>query len=245
MRKLAVVLSVMAISSFAMADILFDNGPLSTGNLCGGQQAPAGTTWSEVQPPGSIAGYGVQLSAGNRLADDFVVPAAGWNITDVSFFGYQTGSVSNTINNINLRIWNGVPGAAGATVVWGDTTTNKLNTAGVTSANMYRVFTGTPGTTRKIFNLPATVGTTLAGGTYWLDWQMGGTGASGPWHPQVTITGQPGKPGANGRQYTTTGWAAVVDGGVGQDLSFVVNGTVVPEPAALALLALGLIIRRR
>ena len=72
-----------------------------------------------------------------------------------------------------------------------------------------------------------TVGTVLAPGTYWLDWQTGGTLASGPWAPPVTILGQTAKPGANGLQYTTT-WAAALDTTFQQDLPFIIEGVLLP-----------------
>lgn len=240
MRKLALVLGLM--STLAMGAELYNNGPLSTGAVSSnGVNAPAGTTWSECQPPGTIAGYGWQQTAGNRVADDFTVPAGGWTIQGIDLFGYQTGATSNTYTSVRMQIWNGVPEAAGSAVVWGNTTTNILGTGSF--ANMYRIFTAQPGTTRQIMKLPLNVSVNLPAGTYWLDTTATGSLASGPWMPQVTITGQPGKPGANGRQRTSTGWAAVLDGGVGQDFPFIITG--VPEPAALALLALGLVIRRR
>lgn len=242
MRKLALVLAFVALGSLATGAVLYDNGPLSTGNMSSnGVAAPAGTTWSEVQPPGTIAGFGNQLSANNRVADDFTIPAGqSWTINSIDFFGYQTGASSLTLNAVNVRIWSGQPGTG--TVVFGDTTTNRFN--GGAFSNIYRIFTATPDQTRKIMQYNATIGTTLGAGTYWVDWQTGGTLSSGPWAPQVTILGQPGKPGANGMQQVSgASWALVNDGGVNQDFPFLING--VPEPAALALLALGLLLRRR
>ena len=32
-----------------------------------------------------------------------------------------------------------------------------------------------------------TIGTSLTEGTYWIDWQTGGTLASGPWAPPIAI----------------------------------------------------------
>ena len=72
-------------------------------------------------------GFGAQLSAGNRVADDFTVTdAAGWAIDTITFFAYQTVSgTTSTITSLNLQIWDGPPNAGG-TVIWGDTTTNIL-----------------------------------------------------------------------------------------------------------------------
>ena len=122
------------------------------------------------------------------MADDFTVPAGGWNISTITFYAYQTGSTTtSTINDVNLQIWDGPPGVG--SVVFGDTTTNRL--AGSSWSNIYRVLdTGLTDTTRPIMADVVTVNTILPAGTYWLDWQSGGTLASGPWAPPVTIVGQ-------------------------------------------------------
>ena len=96
-----------------------------------------------------------------------------------------------------------------ASVVFGDTTTNRL--AGSSFSNIYRVLdTGLTDTARPIMADVVTVNTTLPAGTYWLDWQTGGTLASGPWAPPVSILGQTGKPGANGA--TVFGWRRLCSG---------------------------------
>ena len=73
------------------------------------------------------------------------------------------------------------------------------------------------------------MGTTLAAGTYWVDWQLSGSLGSGPWAPAVTLAGQTNAPGANAVQYvgSTSTWQAVVDTGSSapQDFPFVVEGS--------------------
>lgn len=213
--------------------ILFDNGPLVThpGGGSGGADASA----LQTALGNSTYGFGHAVSSGFRVADDFTVPAGGWNISQITFFAYQTGSTTTTtINHVNLRIWDGPPGQGGSNIVFGDTTTNRL--AGSSFSNIYRVLdTGLLDTARPTMADVATVGTTLAAGTYWLDWQTGGTLASGPWAPPVTLLGQVGKPGANGQQYSpTTGlWSAAIDTGNGsaQDFPFIIEGTVASGPS--------------
>ena len=209
------------------AAVLYDNGPLVThpGAGAGGADASAVQTALLL----STYGFGHAVSSGFRVADDFTVPAGGWNISTIKFFAYQTGSTTtSTINAVNLRIWDGVPGAAGSNVVFGDTTTNRL--ASSTWANMYRVLdTALTGNTRPIMADTVNVNITLPAGTYWLDWQTGGTLASGPWAPPVSILGQTAKPGANGLQYDPTAmtWNSLTDTGAGavQDLPFIIEGT--------------------
>jgi len=200
--------------------VLYDNGPLVThpGGGAGGADASALQTALGM----GTYGFGAQVSAGNRVADEFTVTdAAGWTIDTITFFAYQTGSgTTSTINALNLQIWNGAPNGGGV-VVWGDTSTNIL--ASSVWSNIYRVLdTALTDTQRPIMACVATVGTTLPPGTYWLDWQFGGTLASGPWQPAVSILGQTTT--GNAMQYTPAGgWANLVDVGP-QGLPFIVEG---------------------
>ncbi len=172
----------------------------------------------------STYGFGNQASAGNRVADDFTVTGGGWFVDSMTFFGYQTGSsTTSTFTGLNLRIWDGPPDDAGSMVVFGDTTTNRL--ASTTWSNIYRVLdTGLLDSTRPVMALVATVNTFLPAGTYWVDWQADGTLASGPWAPPISILGQTTT--GNAKQFTTTGWADLIDTGSGtvQGLPFIVEG---------------------
>ena len=212
------------------AAILFDNGPLTThpGGGFGGANASAVQTALGL----TTFGFGHAISTGFRMADDFTVPAGGWNISTITFYAYQTGSTTTTtIDNVNLQIWNGVPGVG--SVVFGDTTTNRL--AGSSFSNIYRVTdTALTASNRPIMADVVTVNTTLPAGTYWLDWQTGGTLSSGPWAPPVSILGQTAKPGSNGLQFDPTAgtWNPSVDTGANaqQDLPFVIEGQVAGNP---------------
>jgi hypothetical protein len=181
-------------------------------------------------------GAGHQVVNGNRVADDFTVPASGWMIDTVTFFAYQTNSTTtSTFTAVNLRIWDGPPGGGG-TVVWGDTTTNILDTTSF--AGIFRVSETTLGANnRPIMANIVNVNTSLPAGQYWLDWQTDGTLASGPWAPPVTINGQ-----------TTTGDALQsLDSGVtyatltdsltltAQGLPFIIEGGVPCTINAMAI----------
>jgi hypothetical protein len=202
--------------------VLYDNGPLVThpGGGAGGADASALQTALGM----STYGFGAQLSAGNRVADEFTIASGNWTIETITFFTYQTGSsTTSTITGVNVQIWDGPPNGGG-TVVWGNTTTNVM--VSTTWSNDYRVLdTGLLDTQRPIMAVVAGVNTTLPAGTYWLDWQFDGTLASGPWAPPVTILGQTTT--GNALQYTSTGWAAITDGGTltPQGLPFIVEGT--------------------
>ncbi|NJN45036.1 MAG: hypothetical protein HC806_10165 [Anaerolineae bacterium] len=117
------------------------------------------------------------------MADDFTVTDAnGWDIQTFTFFAYQTGSTtSSTITAVNYRVWDGSPSDPGSVVVFGDTTTNQL--IGSTWTNSYRVSEATSGTAvdRPIMSVVASAGGGfhLSPGTYWVDWQVDGSLASG------------------------------------------------------------------
>ena len=214
------------LTAFEWPDIvLYDNGPLVThpGGGAGGADVSA------VQNALGLTtnGFGNQFTSGYSLADDFTVTdAAGWQIDDITFFGYQTDSTTvSTITGLYVQIWDGPPNAGG-TVVWGDLTTNRLLTTGW--ANIYRAADGTlTATNRPVMENVATIGTTLAQGTYWVQWSADGSLASGPWAPPITILGQTST--GDALQYTTA-WAAIADVGAGtpQGLPFIINGAVVP-----------------
>jgi len=247
MKRIALLFAVGVLATGALSATLYDNGGLVNypGQGFGGADASA----LEVVALGeNIYGYGHQLSANLWVADDFeVTDPAGWQIDAIDFFAYQTGSSTNsTINDLRLRIWDGVPGVGN--VVWGDTTTNVL--AGTGWMNAYRCKDDDlTMSVRPIMQNTATVGTVLGPGTYWLDWQTGGTLSSGPWAPPVTILGLTHPAGANGMQSTDGGvtYNPVQDSGslTPDAFPFIVDGSVVPEPASLLLLGLVALLRRR
>jgi hypothetical protein len=236
-----------------------------------GVAAPAGNFWSEVQNDAGVtsasntsagaSGNRVRSAAGIgqfRLADDFTVPTGqSWQIDAVKLYGYQTSftGAGSPVNAANLQIWNGRPGDAGSSVIFGDTTTNRL--ASSTPTNLFRIFNtvapppgSAPGTTRRIFENTVNAGITLGPGTYWLDWQFDTVNTAGTWFmPNTTHEGMRGVPGANARQLVTAGtpaqlvWQDSIDAGnpstaadVNQDMPFIL--VTIPEPATASAFAL-------
>jgi hypothetical protein len=81
-QGLLVTATFLLLSAEARAALLYSNGGFSTGPKSkSGVSAPAGATFSEVQNDAAsttesngITGFGA-AQGGNRLADDFTVPA--------------------------------------------------------------------------------------------------------------------------------------------------------------------------
>ena len=174
----------------------------------------------------NVYGFSAASTTTNRLADDFTIPSGGWTINSITLYGYQTGSTTtSTFNSARVQIWRGAPNVAGSVLVFGDMTTNRF--ASTSFTGIYRATDTTPtGNTRPIMAVVANIGTTLPAGNYWIDFQLGGTGAVGPFVPQVTLPGQVNKPGSNGLQFTTA-WASLIDNGTAmavQDVPFKLNG---------------------
>ena len=127
---------------------------------------------------------------------------------------------TSTITAVNYQIWNGSPNDAGSSVIFGDTTTNRLVDTQWTG--VYRVQETTHGNTARPI-MADTVSTQagglyLAEGTYWVDWQADGSASySGPWAPPVTITGETTT--GNALQYVSA-WNAVLDTGTSTQQGF-------------------------
>ena len=205
--------------------LLYDNGPLTTHPGGGFGGADASALQSAISL--TVYGFGAQISANNSMADDFTIAGADWAIDEIQFFTYQTGSTTtSTINDVRLQIWNGPPNGGGS-VIYGDMTTNRLSSTSWT--NIYRsIDTDLLASNRPIMRVsiqfsPALV---LTAGTYWLQWQYGGSLASGPWAPPISIVGQ-----------TTTGdalqnlagvWGAALDGTFPQGMPFMIFGNSGP-----------------
>ena len=205
----------------APAGVLYDNGPLV--NAPGGGFGGADGSLLQSAIAMTVYGFGHQVLNNNSMADDFVVPAPGWTVDEMQFFAYQTGSTTtSTINDVRVQIWDGDP-TAGGNIIWGDMTTNRL--ASSVFSNIYRAIDTSPlASNRPIMVQTTTIGTTLAPGTYWVQWMTGGTLASGPWAPPITINGVTNT--GNGKQNLAGVWGNAMDGTFPQGLPFIVLGAV-------------------
>jgi len=193
--KKSLTLAFLAIGvSSAFAQSLYSNQSSNVnvaqlnavGTTGSGVNAAAGAFWSECQTDGSgfantNAGYTV-IGPTFRLADDFTVTGASWNVTGLSVYAYQTGSTGLPFTGGSLNIWNGNPSLAASAIIgtgtWtGGTDVIRVNAAG-TTGNIFRVFNTTvpppgtpPGTTRRIWENNFSLSMTLAAGTYWIDYK--------------------------------------------------------------------------
>ncbi len=208
------------------APFLYSNGTFITGTGNGA----GGANTSEISAGYFIYGFGHEVSAGSRVADNFTVPAGStWDLTDMHWFAYQTGSTTvPTFTSINVRIWSGSP-LGGGTVLAGDTTTNRLTSAAWTG--VYRVMSTTlTNTARPIMD--CTVDMTwvpvLPPGTYYVDVQSGGTLAFGTFAPPTAPPQQMGPLTDNGEQFDGTAWSFTSGSGVPQDFPFTLSGDACP-----------------
>ncbi len=217
--------------------VLFDNGPLvnSPGTGPGGADESLARNVTV-----GLTSRGFNASAGGsfRIADDFAVPSGvSWNINQITFYLYMGGgppTATSPFTAVNYQIWDGPPDTAGSSVVFGDTTTNRLTNT--SWANMYRRLESEPtDATRPVFWLETSAGVVLAPGHYYLDWQVDGDiNYTGPWQPPVTIDGQTST--GDAQQQVGGVWQAVVDSGLQTALGvpFVIEGDVV-GPTAVEL----------
>lgn len=236
------------------------NGNLGTGaTSLNGTAAPAGTTWHELQnvtgnttESNSLLGVGHAASGtnANSVADDFVVPGGNtWTINTVTVYSLDQvvapTSTTSPYTNIRVRIWNGAPGVAGSTIIFGDLTTNRFaSTAFSGRKGIFNSQVPTPGTPTPnlpIFSITANLGTTvvLTAGTYWVEWQVVHTSAC--FTPTSQTVGIRTLPSYNARQFLssaippTPNWNQIVDGGspatapdVAVDLPFTLTYTAAP-----------------
>jgi GEVED domain len=205
----------------------YTNGNLSTGPVAGGVNAPAGTTWSELQPGNVNFGFGAGITGGFGVADDFTVPAGpSWTLTKFTGYAYSTGAPAgpSPFNDIRVRIFNTDPSVGNPAPIYGDLTTNRFLAS--SDALVFRCVSPGPLTNRIIWKVEATINVVLAPGTYWVEWQFG-TPLTSNFSPASTVAGTVTQPGNNAYQHTVGAntWAPLNDGANRQDMPFIVNYT--------------------
>ncbi|MCC6402735.1 MAG: hypothetical protein IT207_01860, partial [Fimbriimonadaceae bacterium] len=247
MKRTLITLGALALVATANAQSLYNNAtggghtltleglftdPNGLGNRASALQTALGN---------NVFGFGAQTAGPNMMSDDFVVPAGqNWTVTALTFFMYQTGATTPTINGLSWRIDNVNPTtlpdpvAAAAPLMSGGVLLADVPT--VTFTDLFRVTdTALTGTTRRIQKVVVdTTGDlvgTLPPGQYWVTWSATGTLASGPWQPPLTEKGFLNNAPTDAKQWigSTLVWNdPVVDNGAPlapQDLPFWIDGT--------------------
>ena len=189
---------------------VYDNGPLITDPGMGYGGADASALQTLIS--GNIYGYGHQIFYNYLVADDFTAAAA-WDLSEITFYCYQTGggSGASTITANNFTIYSGDPSTGGAVFHANPGSTINTNAwSGIFRCRDVDLLANQ----RAIMavTVDATAVPTLASGaTYWMSWQHDGSLSSGPWVPPVTWKGAPGV--GNGYQSLDGGitWNPLLD----------------------------------
>ena len=218
------------------------NGNLNTGaTTSNGTAAPAGFTWSELQVGNGSLGFGANIGAGLTIADNFTINCGSWNISKFTFYAYSTNYAGATspFNDARVQVYNTDPSVGSPTPIWGNLTTNRFLAS--SSASLYRIGNGTPGTARQVWKVEVTVtGLNLTSGNYWVEWQLGTvTAGASNFSPPSTVVGTTTQPGNNAKQrdLATNAWVNLADAAstTPQDMPFQIDysggpcaGTPVP-----------------
>ncbi|MBM3307318.1 MAG: hypothetical protein FJY74_03245 [Candidatus Eisenbacteria bacterium] len=203
---------MVLVAAMLPASVLHDNGPVVNSPATG----YGGADESRCQDTSlgmNTLGFNHQTTGVFVIADDFEVPTCGWTVSAVLFFAYQTNAPTSpsTITEVRFEIFDDVPGSPGADVVYGDLTTNRLTSS--EWLQCYRVYETTSGNNARPImlnrcDLPTPV--TLGPGVYWIAWKSGGSLASGPFAPPISITGETTT--GNALQFNGSVWAQAADG---------------------------------
>ena len=146
MMVAAVFIGISLAAVAVEADQLYSNGALASvpGGGAGGMDASRLQTNLGMR----TLGLGIDFASGTlrAVADDFTVPAPGWNLTRITVYGYQSNSgFQSTLNDLRLLIMNGPPSGPAA-VVYGNPAVNVL--ASTSFTNVFRDNQGSPGIQR-------------------------------------------------------------------------------------------------
>lgn len=173
--KLISIIGLAAMAGIASATV-YSNGPVTDG--LNGSNVPI----SRLISPAQIFGAGHQISANNRVADNFTVTGSGWIVTRVSFYAYQTGANAFTFNGANVDVVTGSDPNAGSSML-------SLVNAAVSNGGFvgYRVASTTINDiNRPIYRVDVAVNNVVLNpGSHMLKWSLSGTLVSGPWAPPV------------------------------------------------------------
>jgi len=210
----------------AAQDVLHNNGSLIT-NLNAGANSNHVSMLQNNTLGMNTLGFNSSFNFGYAVADDFEVPdSVVWYIDEFTVYAYQTGSTTaSTIVAAYVRIWSGTPGEPGSSIIFGDTTTNRLNSTQFSGIYRSHQNIGFGNTDRPIMSNKVDAGVLLGPGTYWLEYSLQTATNVSAWMPPVTILGQTTT--GNGLHLTPDGYNPLIDGAGNPDV-----GTQTPQGVA-------------
>ncbi|HMO26745.1 MAG TPA: hypothetical protein PKB10_10790, partial [Tepidisphaeraceae bacterium] len=113
-RFLACAAGLLMPPTIAHAGVLWDNGPLVP-HPAGGTSGIAGQPLSRPQavPNSSLTsstpGINATAEFGMRVAENFTVPAGGWDLDSVVLFAYQSSQSTPSVSNVRINLWTIAP----------------------------------------------------------------------------------------------------------------------------------------
>jgi len=180
------------ITTIAAADILYNNGPFIT-NPTGGTGTIAGLPISSsdlFNIPGqtfnfSTLGIGATIPANVSVAEDFTVPAGGWDLDSVTIYCFQSSQTTPMVHTVRINLWDAPPFAADSPPPLPDPIPQPLLSIPLTLAPSpgqfiaHRQSTSSTSTVRPVFAYTVSLDALpdngrLAPGTYWIEWSFEG-----------------------------------------------------------------------
>jgi hypothetical protein len=182
---------LLSLITTAHADVLHQNGPLVT-------QAQGGTGTIAGQPisncdgftvPGSTfvfstTGVAATVATDTSLAEDFEVPAPGWDLDTLTVYAFQTGQTTPSVTQVRVNLWTATPFSAGSPGAPAETPQPVLAQSLVLPAGSgtfvcHRQSVTSTATVRPVFAYTVSLdglpeGGRLSPGRYWIEWSCAG-----------------------------------------------------------------------
>lgn len=259
------MLIVAACAAISPAAVLYSNGPLITSPTGGtgtiaGQPLSKADNYTVGANTFSTTGYGAAVVNNTAAAEDFTVPAGGWDLDTATFYAFQSSQTTASVTQVRVNLWTSAPYSASSSnppsplpqpVLATDLQLTPISSQFVA----HRVAGSSTNTVRPIFAYTVSLndlpnGGFLDAGTYWLQFSF--VGAASPSANVFTplVSPRDSVTGHNARFFgvpllnTPAQWYEAREGYVndatpGRAVAVPFELNSVPEPTGLALLSLG------